>query len=106
MMPADLVTALSLSLAIAFSWRRFSEIFSRSNDAAFLRSPATTLASALSIASIGLAFSNNQIKAGVLVVTTGLLLAILLQRSVARDAIRLTVGTFCLLTYVHLSGRF
>lgn len=81
MIPFDIVASCSLSLAIALSWRGFRPIFSHSTDEALLRSPVTTLASAICLTSFGMALDTKSIGLMGLVPATGLLLGVLLDKS-------------------------
>jgi hypothetical protein len=105
MIPMDIVASLSLSLAIALSWHGFRPIFSRSTDEAVLRSPATTLASAICLGSFGLAFSAGPIGAAGVVVLLGLFLSILLEKSSVRAPTAVALGLATIFLISHLSTR-
>ncbi|KQV38584.1 hypothetical protein [Rhizobium sp. Root1204] len=102
MIPLDIVAPLLLSLAIALSWQGFRPIFAVSTDEAVLRSPATMLASSIWLGSFGLAFSGGSIGAGGLVVSFGLLLSIILEKSSVRvpHAVLVSFATIFLMSHL------
>jgi hypothetical protein len=101
-----LLAALTLSLAIGFSWGRFRKIFSQTTDQAVLLSPATTLASAVSLSATALAFSANTIGIGGVIVALGLMLALAVDRSGLGTPVRLTLGAASLLVHAALGISF
>lgn len=74
----DTVAPFALSLAIALSWGGFRPIFSRATSEATLRSPVTTLASAICVTSSGMAFNAGLMG---IVAASGLFLGVLLEKS-------------------------
>lgn len=105
-MVSNFVAALSLSLAIALSWSRFRAIFSSSTGIETLRSPATTLASAICLSALGLAFTAASFSTGGLVVALGFLLPIVLDRVPVRapTEVALSLAGVFLMAHVWISG--
>lgn len=98
----DIVASLSLSLAIALSWGCFRPIFSRSTNEAVLRSPLTTVASAICIASLGMAFNAESIGLTGVVAAAGLLLGVLLDKSPVRAPKVLSLAGSLLFFYLSI----
>lgn len=105
MTPMDIVAALSLSMAIALSWQGFRPIFAVSTDEAVLRSPATILASSIWLGSFGLAFSAGSIGAGGLIVSLGLFLSVLLEKSSVRAPATVSLALATIFLASHLCLR-
>lgn len=103
-MSMDLIVALSLSLAIGFSWHRFRQIFSQATDQTILLSPATTLASAISLSAMAMAFSSNSAGIGGTIVALGLVLAMAVDRSTLGSPARLTLAAVSLFAHVGLGS--
>ncbi|WP_426230475.1 hypothetical protein [Pararhizobium sp. DWP3-4] len=77
----DTVAPFALSLAIGLSWGGFRPIFSRATSEATLRSPVTTLASAICVTSLGMAFNAESTGLMGIVAASGLFLGVLLEKS-------------------------
>ena len=91
-MPSDLLAALFLSLAMGFSFSRFRQIFLATTDHAILLSPATALASAISLSSAIMAFSGDGIGIGAAITALGVALAVVIGQSALGGASRLGRG--------------
>ncbi|MBP1858332.1 hypothetical protein J2Z75_001840 [Rhizobium herbae] len=102
----DLIAALSLSLAIGLSWHRFRQIFSQATDRTILLSPATTLASAVNLSAMAMAFNSNTAAVGGMIVALGLMLAMVVDRSTLGSPARLTLAAVSLLVHTGLGGSF
>jgi hypothetical protein len=105
-MPTDLIATLFLSLAIGFSWHRFRQIFSPATNQTILLSPATTLASAINLSAMAVAFGSNTAGIGGTIVALGLALAMTVDRLSFGSRLRLTLATASLLAHVGLAGSF
>ena len=103
MIPQDIVASLSLSLAIALSWGGFRPIFSRATGEAVLRSPVTTLASAICVTSLGTAFNAEPIGLAGFVAAPGVLLGVLLDKSPVHPPRGLALSLASALLFFHLS---
>lgn len=106
MMATNILAALSLSLAIALSWSRFRPIFSSSTGVEILRAPATTLASAICLSAVGLAFNAATLGAGGLIVALGFLLPFVLARVPVRASteVALSLASVLLMFHIWISG--
>ena len=102
-MPSDLFAALCLSLAIGFSFSRFHQIFLATTDHAILLSPATALASAISLSSAAMAFGGYGPSVGATIVALGLTLSCAVGRSALGMSARLAFAAACLLASASLS---
>jgi hypothetical protein len=106
MMATNILAALSLSLAIALSWSRFRPIFSSSTNVEILRAPATTLASAICLSALGLAFNDATLGAGGLIVALGFLLPFVLARIPVRTSteVSLSLASVLLMFHIWIAG--
>lgn len=105
-MPIDLISALFLSLAIGFSWHRFRQIFLPATDQTVLLSPATTLAGAINLSAMAMAFSNSTAGIAGMIVALGLMLAMAVDRFSFGSPIRLTLAAMSLFAHVGLASSF
>lgn len=99
----DSVAPFSLSFAIALSWGGFRPIFSRTTGEAVLRSPVTTLASAICVTSLGMAFNAESIGLMGVVAATGLLLGVFLDKSPVHPPRVLALSLAGALLFFYLS---
>jgi hypothetical protein len=104
MMPSNLLAALFLSLAMGFSISRFRQIFLATTDHAILLSPATALASAISLSSAVMAFSGNGIGIGAAITTLGVALAVVINQSALGTSARLALAAACLFAQAGLGA--
>ncbi|CDM59173.1 MULTISPECIES: hypothetical protein [Rhizobium] len=73
-MQLQTIAPVFLVLAIALSWPRFSSIFRGETQTAVATALLTTIASAVSLSALGLAFAGNGPWLGMLIAAPGLLL--------------------------------
>jgi hypothetical protein len=103
MTPFDIFASCSLSLAIALSWGGFRPIFSSSTDDAVLRSPVTTLASAIYLTSLAMALNGKSMELIGLVAISGLLLGILIEKSPVHTSELFKLSLAGALLFIYLS---
>jgi hypothetical protein len=96
------INGLLLGPAIAFSWVRFSTIFSSGTNQATLLSTITTLATTVCLSASALALGAGGVIVGSMTILLGLTAAAALEFWQVSSAIRITVATACLLTYLAL----
>lgn len=83
-----------LLFAFSLSWPRFAIIFRSGADRGLSQSPATLAASAVSVASVGLAISDQGAFMALLLVMAGLLLARLMPREMSLTAVAASCVSF------------
>lgn len=94
------INDLLLGPAIAFSWVRFNTIFSSATNQETLLSAVTTLATTVCLSASALALGAGGLIVGSIIILLGLTAAAALEFWQVRPAIRITVATACLLTYL------
>lgn len=98
-MQAGTIAPIFLVLAIALGWRRFIIIFSAATDAAAATAPPTMIATAVSLAALGLAFANHGIWHGTMIATLGWLLSHTVP--VPAPLIAIALSALCLTAYLR-----
>ncbi|WP_275785465.1 hypothetical protein [Pararhizobium gei] len=97
-----LLSALTLSFAIGFSWNRFCRIFRQATSQTILLSPATQLAGAVSVSAAALAAGGNPPVTASAIVALGLVLSVLLSQMMLRPAIQIALASVSLLAHAAL----
>ncbi|RDJ10339.1 hypothetical protein [Rhizobium grahamii] len=82
-----------LVLAIALSWPRFASIFSLKTKAEVAAAPLTTIATAINLSAIGLAFAGNDPGLAILVVLVGVLLGATMRAPTPVISVALSVAS-------------
>ncbi|WVT75927.1 hypothetical protein QM996_27255 (plasmid) [Sinorhizobium chiapasense] len=89
-MELDVNSPAFLVLAISLSWNRFACIFRAESSAALAATPLTTAATAISLSALGLAFADNTLWLGFLIVAAGVLIGSTLKRQPAGVTVALS----------------
>lgn len=100
-MELNVISPAFLILAISLSWDRFTCIFGTQSSAALAAAPLTTAATAISLSALGLAFANNSLWLGFLIVVTGLLIGSTINRQPA--ALTVALSAISLAAYLQFS---
>lgn len=82
-----------LLLALSLSWPRFAIIFRTGIDSGLEASPLTMAASAVSVASLGLAIADQGIPIGTLLIFTGVVVSHLIPKTLSLVGIAIACGS-------------
>ncbi|EPE97255.1 hypothetical protein [Rhizobium grahamii] len=87
------IAPVFLVLAMALSWPRFASIFSPHTNADVATAPLTTIATAINLSAIGLAFAGNDPGPAVLIVLVGVFLGAVMRAPAPPISVALSVAS-------------
>ena len=96
------VAAILLFLALMLSWPRFAVIFRTGTASALATAPLTIVASAIALSSAGLAFANQGLLFGALLVFLSVAFARTVPAPLSTSAV--VPAGLCLLAYLQITG--
>ena len=96
------VATILLFLALVLSWPRFAVIFRTGTASALATAPLTIVASTIALSAAGLAFANQGLLFGALLVLLGAAFARVVPALLSTSAV--VPAGLCLLAYLQISG--
>jgi len=102
-MSSGFLPSLLLSLSLGLSWNEFVLTFRRYASLSGREALRTVVANAVCLSALGLAFGNQSLWAGMVIVLAGVILSFALKNAASR-IVAVALSALCFAAYLHIAS--